>query len=136
MIIKNLLPAYNNMLLSLPISSFGELCDCETRIEDAINNEQLEKEENKPPIKKTYRERATTFKAPNPVIHQKSSHKTDNCFCLKHKIQDLVDNGTLPNLNIITKHNIRKNPLPDYHRALPHIRIVCKWKRSIGIALS
>ena len=34
-------------------------------------------------------------------------------------IQDLIDNGTLPNLNIITKPNIRMNPLPDYHRALP-----------------
>ena len=67
MIIKNLLSAYNSMLLSSPISSFGELCDCETRIEDAINNEQLEKGENKPPIKKTYKERATTFEAPNPV---------------------------------------------------------------------
>ena len=66
MIIKNLLPAYNNMLLSLPISSFGELCDCETRIEDAINNEQLEKEENKPPIKKTYREREPLLKHPTP----------------------------------------------------------------------
>ena len=37
MIIKNLLPI-NSRLLSLPISSFGELCDCETRIEDALNN--------------------------------------------------------------------------------------------------
>ena len=38
MIIKNLLSAYNSRLLSSPISSFGELCDCGTRIEDAINN--------------------------------------------------------------------------------------------------
>ena len=37
MIIKNLLPAYNNRLLSSPINSFVELCDCGTRIEDAIN---------------------------------------------------------------------------------------------------
>ena len=37
-IIKNLLPTYNSRLLSLPISSFGELCDRRTRIEDAINN--------------------------------------------------------------------------------------------------
>ena len=43
MIIKNLLPAYNSRFLSLPISSFGELCDCGTRIEDAINNGQLKK---------------------------------------------------------------------------------------------
>ena len=38
MIIKNLLLAYNSWLLSSPISSFGELCECGTRIEDAINN--------------------------------------------------------------------------------------------------
>ena len=52
---------------------------------------------------------------------KKYGHKIDNCFCLKHKIQDLIDNGILPNPNIITKPNIRKNPLPDYHRApLPY----------------
>lgn len=54
MIIKNLLLAYNSRLLSSPISSFGKLCDCETRIEDAIYNGQLEKGESKHPIKKTY----------------------------------------------------------------------------------
>jgi len=42
MIIKNLLLAYNNRLLSLPINSFAELCDCGTRIEDAINTRQLD----------------------------------------------------------------------------------------------
>ena len=67
MIIKNLLPAYNSRLLSLPISSFGELSDCGTRVEDAINNRQLEKGERKPPTKKTYGGGATTTKAPNLV---------------------------------------------------------------------
>ena len=67
MIIKNLLLLYNSRLLSSPISSFGELCDCGTRIEDAINNGQLEKGENKPPIKKTYRGGAATSKKPNPL---------------------------------------------------------------------
>ena len=38
MIIKNLLLTYNSRLLSLPISSFEKLCDCGTKIEDAINN--------------------------------------------------------------------------------------------------
>ena len=52
-------------------------------------------------------------------FHQIFGHKTDYCFHLKHEIQDLKDNGTLPNPNIITKPNIRKNPLPDYHRAPP-----------------
>ena len=60
MIIKNLLHAYDSRLLSSPISSFGKLCDCGTRNEDAINNRQLEKGESKPPIKKTYRGRAAT----------------------------------------------------------------------------
>ena len=67
MIIKNLLPAYNNRLLSSLISSFGELCDCGTRIEDALNNGQLEKRESKPLTKKTYRGGVTTTKALNPI---------------------------------------------------------------------
>ena len=65
---------------------------------------------------------------PNPIppiwnlneychYHKKSSHKTVNCFHLNHEIQDIIDNGTLPNPNIITKPNIRKNPLPNYYRA-------------------
>ena len=66
MIIKNLLLVYNSRLLSSPISSIGELCDCGTRIEDVINNGQLEKCESEPPIKKTYG-RVVTSKAPNSV---------------------------------------------------------------------
>ena len=66
MIIKNLLPIYNSRLLSSPTSSFGELCDCGTKIEDALNNGQLEKGESKPPTKKTYGRGATT-KTPNPM---------------------------------------------------------------------
>ena len=67
---------------------------------------------------------------PNPIpptwnhneychYNKKSGHKTDNCFCLKHEIQDLINNGTLPNPNIITKPNISKNLLLDYHKAPP-----------------
>ena len=67
MIIKKLLLAYDSRLLLLPISSFGKLCDCGTRIEDAINNGQLEKGESKPPIKKTYGGGVATSKAPNLV---------------------------------------------------------------------
>ena len=53
--------------------------------------------------------------------HQKPGHKTNNCFRLKHEIQDLIDNRTILNPNIITKPNIRKNPLPNYHKApLPY----------------
>ena len=68
---------------------------------------------------------------PNPIpptwnlneyyrFQQKFGHKTDNFFHLKHEIQDLINNETLPNPKIITKPNIVKNPLPDYHRA-PHL---------------
>ena len=67
---------------------------------------------------------------PNPIpstwnlneychYHLKSNHKTDNYFRFKHEIQDLIENETLLNPNIITEPNIRKNPLPNYHRALP-----------------
>jgi len=66
-IIKKLLSAYNSRLLSSPISSCGELCDYGTRIEDAINNGQLEKGKSRPPTKKTYGGGETTTKAPNPV---------------------------------------------------------------------
>ena len=64
MIIKNLHLAFNSRLLSSPISSFGELCDCGTRIQDAINNGQSEKGESKPPIKKAYEGGANISKFP------------------------------------------------------------------------
>ena len=74
---------------------------------------------------------------PNPIrptwnhneychYHRKSSYKTNNCFCLKLEIQDLIDNGTLSNPNIITKSNIRKNPLSNYIELLLHIKIGSK----------
>ncbi|KAK9988974.1 hypothetical protein SO802_029213 [Lithocarpus litseifolius] len=89
------------------------------RIEDTLNNGQLEKGESKPPIKKTYGRGAIASKARNPM--NKSNHKIDNCFHLKHEIQDLIDTRTLPNPNIITMPSIKKNPLPDYHKAkLPY----------------
>ncbi|KAL0004918.1 hypothetical protein SO802_012479 [Lithocarpus litseifolius] len=47
--------------------SSKELSDCRTRIEDTLNNGQLEKGENKPSIKKTYGGGVATSKAPNPV---------------------------------------------------------------------
>lgn len=57
--------AYNSRHLSSPISTFGELCDYGARIEDAINNGQLEKGKSKPSIKKAYEGGATTSKAPS-----------------------------------------------------------------------
>ncbi|KAL0010864.1 hypothetical protein SO802_005972 [Lithocarpus litseifolius] len=56
-----------NPHVEAPISFFGELCDCGTRIEDAINSGQLEKGESKLPIKKTYGGGTTASKASNPV---------------------------------------------------------------------
>ena len=56
MITKNLLPAYNNRLLSSPINSFAELCGCGTRIEDAINTRQLDLSEAKFQAKKVFNE--------------------------------------------------------------------------------
>ena len=82
MIIKNLLPAYNSRLLSLPISSFVELCDCGTRIEDAINNGNLEKGESKPPTKKTYGGGVTTTKAPN-LVNSSTIIRQQALACLK-----------------------------------------------------
>ena len=77
MIIKNLLPAYNIRLLSSTISSFRELYDCETRIEDAINNGQLEKGESKPPIKKTCRGGSS-----NAKTHECKCHHTPTTLSL------------------------------------------------------
>ena len=56
MIIKNLVPAYNNRLLSSPINSFVDLCDCGMRIEDAINTGQLDLREAKLQAKKVFNE--------------------------------------------------------------------------------
>ena len=64
MIIKNLLSTYNSWLLSSLISSFGELCDYGTRIEDAINNGLFEKGESKPPTKKIYEGEQPPLKHP------------------------------------------------------------------------
>ena len=66
-IIKNLLTTYNTRLLSLPISSFRELYNCRTRIEDAINTRKLENGESKPPIKKTYGGGSSNTKTHNPM---------------------------------------------------------------------
>ena len=68
---------------------------------------------------------------PNPIppiwnlneychYHQKSGHRTNNCFHIKHEIQDLINNATILNPKIITKPNIRKNLLPGYHRTPPY----------------
>ena len=42
--------------------------------------------------------------------HQGAGHKTDTCQKLRHRIQDLVDNGDI--IPIGSKPNINTNPLP------------------------
>ena len=54
LIVKNLLPVYNNRLFSFPIMTFEQLCDSGIKIEDAINNGHLDYNEGKPQQKKTF----------------------------------------------------------------------------------
>ncbi|KAJ4828032.1 hypothetical protein Tsubulata_008042 [Turnera subulata] len=44
--------------------------------------------------------------------HQSKGHDTDDCFCLRHMIQDLIDQGKLipP-----TKPSTKTNPLPSHN---------------------
>ena len=113
MIIENLLPEYKNRLLSSPISSFGELCDCRTWTKYAINIGQLKENEWKPLVKKTHGGGSFNAKPsnipksmPNHVpsswnlnefyhFHQKFGHKTDKYLCLKNEIQDIIYDGTI-----------------------------------------
>ena len=43
--------------------------------------------------------------------HQGTGHKTENCWTLKNRIQDLVDNGTIIPVN---HPNVNSNPLPNH----------------------
>ena len=117
MIIKNLLPVYNSRLLSSPISSFRELYDCGTRVEDAFNNGQLEKRESKPLIKKTYGG-GTTTKAPNPVnvstiipqqslAYTKKAHREFSYLgmTLTQAYENLFSKGFIKHLDPIPKPN-------------------------------
>jgi hypothetical protein len=51
---KGLLPVYFNRMLSTPIMNLEQLCDCGTRIEDAMENGKTKKNEGKATSKKTY----------------------------------------------------------------------------------
>jgi hypothetical protein len=51
---KGLLPVYFNRMLSAPIMNFEQLCDCGTRIEDAMKNGKIVKSEGRVTSKKTY----------------------------------------------------------------------------------
>ena len=39
-------------------------------------------------------------------------HSTDDCFSLKHKIQDLIDDGRITVKPVEQQANIARNPLP------------------------
>ena len=40
--------------------------------------------------------------------HQAHGHPTDNCYSIRNKLQNLIDDGTIP------KPNVVKNPLPKH----------------------
>ena len=51
-------------------------------------------------------------------FHQTNGHETDNCVRLRHEIQDLIDEGKIPDPEK-SKLSIKTNPLPDYRSAAP-----------------
>jgi hypothetical protein len=51
---KGLLPVYFNRMLLALIMNLEQLCDCGTRIEDAMENGKIEKKEGRATSKKTY----------------------------------------------------------------------------------
>ena len=49
-------------------------------------------------------------------------HSTDDCFSLKHKIQDLIDDGRIAAKPVEQQANIARNPLPQHEargRSMP-----------------
>ncbi|KAF5932597.1 hypothetical protein HYC85_028768 [Camellia sinensis] len=53
-------------------------------------------------------------------FHQQHGHDTDQCFRLRHEIQDLIDNGVIVPPE---KPNVITNPLPPHDQAPPPKRI-------------
>lgn len=53
--------------------------------------------------------------------HQMPGHHTDSCYRLRHAIQDLVDNGTLPTPP--TKPNVISNSLPKHNNQVNQISL-------------
>ncbi|KAF5932603.1 hypothetical protein HYC85_028774 [Camellia sinensis] len=54
------------------------------------------------------------------AFHQQHGHDTDQCFRLRHEIQDLIDNGVIVPPE---KPNVTTNPLPPHNQAPPPKRI-------------
>ncbi|KAF5933227.1 hypothetical protein HYC85_029398 [Camellia sinensis] len=54
------------------------------------------------------------------AFHQQHGHDTDQCFRLRHEIQDLIHNGVIVPPE---KSNVTTNPLPPHHQAPPPKKI-------------
>ena len=68
---KGLLPIYFNRMLSGPIMNFEQLCNCGTRIEDAMENGKIEKSEGRTTSKKIYGQtNKTTSQSNVSVVYQ------------------------------------------------------------------
>ncbi|KAI8571778.1 hypothetical protein RHMOL_Rhmol01G0145400 [Rhododendron molle] len=66
------------------------------------------------------------------VYHQNVAHPTDNCFRLRHAIQDLIDNKTLPMPP--QKPNTISNPLPKHSNThTNHISLASPFNPSLYI---
>jgi hypothetical protein len=63
---KGLLLVYFNRMLSTPIMDFEQLCDSGMRIEDAMENGKIEKNEGRATYKKTYGQ--TSKSTPRPML--------------------------------------------------------------------
>ena len=78
---KDLLPIYFNRMLSASIMNFEQLCDCGTRIEDAMENGLIDKNEGQATIKKTYGQASNknTFQPNVSAIYQAPTPSTYPC---------------------------------------------------------
>lgn len=62
-------------------------------------------------------------------------HDTDKCWALRHKIQDLIENGTIP-VSPPVSQNIDTNPLPTHavEPSNPTVKMIL-WKNSLQTRL-
>ncbi|XP_037497916.1 uncharacterized protein LOC119371594 [Jatropha curcas] len=51
--------------------------------------------------------------------HQCKGHSTDECFKLRHDIQDLIDSGKITKPSDKSKPSTKNNPLPQYQYNYP-----------------
>ncbi|KAL7226539.1 hypothetical protein ACSBR1_021608 [Camellia fascicularis] len=57
------------------------------------------------------------------AFHQQYGHETDQCYRLRHEIQDLIDNKVIAPPQ---KPNVTTNPLPSHNQVPPprHINLI------------